>query len=449
MVGADFRVPASSLYFDNRRGDQYTERYRRRLGVAAEGGDASASEGRASPVVFRCHAAGDGRVAEETEASRVEVEVEGGASAEARAARLRLRDWPTFAAGRLGAGGGDLVLQEAQAAIASGQLRPLVSASFRRWTFTEEAAGSAGAGEVAGRDLEGFLATLDEDLVFFAEDAATSTGSGGSWCRAAREGGARPGDAPPSAAEGRVSVPHAVLRVHAPAGQSSARLLKGLGLTPQQAPGYSKGVHGVALLHGERASPPPPWLSLVGQLAIPAMARTPTDELATDAGATEEAAGHGAEAPRAPGGPLAPPPAAEPALGHGEGRRSQRWGALASHAAAVQAWAQRLAAPITGGGPPRVDDPELRVDMKTLLASERTILRWLRSAILLSTLSAYLTSQDGDAARLNGFLLALVATLFSIWPAMAFYRRSVDMAAESPTAPEEAPFRMMMNTRYC
>merc|ERR1711953_1250936 len=43
---------------------------------------------------------------------------------------------------------------------------------------------------------------------------------------------------------------------------------------------------------------------------------------------------------------------------------------------------------------------ELRVDAKTPMANERTLLRWLRSAVLLSSVSALLSSFPDIAARI-------------------------------------------------
>lgn len=75
-----------------------------------------------------------------------------------------------------------------------------------------------------------------------------------------------------------------------------------------------------------------------------------------------------------------------------------------------------------------LDDPSLRVEVKTPLANERTLLRWLRSAVLLSTLSAFLSSSHHPASQVNGLLMAGLSLLYVVWPAGVFYHRSVEMA---------------------
>mmetsp|Transcript_68538 Transcript_68538/g.107144 ORF Transcript_68538/g.107144 Transcript_68538/m.107144 type:complete len:384 (+) Transcript_68538:106-1257(+) len=73
-------------------------------------------------------------------------------------------------------------------------------------------------------------------------------------------------------------------------------------------------------------------------------------------------------------------------------------------------------------------DTLLRVEVKTPLANERTLLRWLRSAVLLSTLSAFLSSGQHPASQVNGLLMAGVSLLFVFWPAGVFWQRSSDLA---------------------
>ncbi|CAE8596952.1 unnamed protein product, partial [Polarella glacialis] len=58
------------------------------------------------------------------------------------------------------------------------------------------------------------------------------------------------------------------------------------------------------------------------------------------------------------------------------------------------------------------EDEELHVDCKSPMANERTVLRWLRSAIILCSLSAFLSSQEDVSDQINGLLLAVVSILF-------------------------------------
>jgi len=78
-------------------------------------------------------------------------------------------------------------------------------------------------------------------------------------------------------------------------------------------------------------------------------------------------------------------------------------------------------------------DVALRVDMKTPLANERTVLRWLRSAALLSGLSVMVAHQADGAAQLNGLLLGGIALLFSVWPVCTYVQRSRGFAEAKAT----------------
>mmetsp|Transcript_40714 Transcript_40714/g.73359 ORF Transcript_40714/g.73359 Transcript_40714/m.73359 type:complete len:140 (+) Transcript_40714:54-473(+) len=72
-------------------------------------------------------------------------------------------------------------------------------------------------------------------------------------------------------------------------------------------------------------------------------------------------------------------------------------------------------------------DGNLKSDSKVPLSIERTLLRWLRSAVILSSLSAFLSSFHDPATRVNGILLGLVALLFVCLPVAKFVRRSLDL----------------------
>merc|ERR1712014_351791 len=84
-----------------------------------------------------------------------------------------------------------------------------------------------------------------------------------------------------------------------------------------------------------------------------------------------------------------------------------------------------------------VKDAELRVDAKTPMANERTLLRWLRSAVLLSALSAFLSSCAELGSRINGFLLALVSLLFVFGPLASFRHRSQEIGDPKAKKPRQ------------
>lgn len=81
-------------------------------------------------------------------------------------------------------------------------------------------------------------------------------------------------------------------------------------------------------------------------------------------------------------------------------------------------------------------DRKLKVDPKTPLAIERTLLRWIRSAIILSSLSVLLSSISDPAAQVNGLLLGLVSLLFVFWPLIGYLKRSMDVAQAVPKQPK-------------
>merc|ERR1712217_131357 len=88
-------------------------------------------------------------------------------------------------------------------------------------------------------------------------------------------------------------------------------------------------------------------------------------------------------------------------------------------------------------------DAALKVDLKTPLANERTLLRWLRSAVLLTAVSALLSSSPNDAAKLNGILLGGVALLFVFWPTCTFQRHSLQFKQASSTTGQPQAERTM------
>lgn len=78
----------------------------------------------------------------------------------------------------------------------------------------------------------------------------------------------------------------------------------------------------------------------------------------------------------------------------------------------------------------------LKVDCKTPLAIERTLLRWMRSTVLLASLSSYLVSAANPTMQLNGLLLGLVAILFVALPAHSYWSRSVELANPKSEQPK-------------
>jgi len=70
---------------------------------------------------------------------------------------------------------------------------------------------------------------------------------------------------------------------------------------------------------------------------------------------------------------------------------------------------------------------ELLVDCKVPLSIERTLLRWLRSTVILGSLSAFLISQSSLGTQINGVLLGLVSLIFVIMPLKSFIRGSLQL----------------------
>ncbi|CAE7380407.1 unnamed protein product, partial [Symbiodinium sp. CCMP2456] len=75
------------------------------------------------------------------------------------------------------------------------------------------------------------------------------------------------------------------------------------------------------------------------------------------------------------------------------------------------------------------------LDAKVPLAVERTLLRWLRSAVILASLSAFLMGLGNKAARVNGGLLAVAAMIMVTVPVFKFLRRSLDVSKAKAIQP--------------
>eukprot|EP00933_Yihiella_yeosuensis_P036830 TRINITY_DN30646_c0_g1_i1.p1 TRINITY_DN30646_c0_g1~~TRINITY_DN30646_c0_g1_i1.p1 ORF type:complete len:131 (+),score=17.86 TRINITY_DN30646_c0_g1_i1:85-477(+) len=79
---------------------------------------------------------------------------------------------------------------------------------------------------------------------------------------------------------------------------------------------------------------------------------------------------------------------------------------------------------------------KIKTDAKVPLSAERTLLRWLRSAVILSSLSAFLSSLPEKASQVNGLLLGIVALLFVIIPGVKYVRRSLDLTKAQAVQPK-------------
>eukprot|EP00439_Symbiodinium_sp_Y106_P035335 s3549_g4.t1 len=89
---------------------------------------------------------------------------------------------------------------------------------------------------------------------------------------------------------------------------------------------------------------------------------------------------------------------------------------------------------MAGQGTCFADDKKL-LDPKVPLAVERTLLRWLRSAVILASLSAFLMGLRNKAARVNGGLLAVAAMIMVTVPVFKFLRRSLDVSKAKAIQP--------------
>lgn len=88
----------------------------------------------------------------------------------------------------------------------------------------------------------------------------------------------------------------------------------------------------------------------------------------------------------------------------------------------MAAWCRYFRSLNTSDG--RNGEDLLLVDCKTPMSNERTVLRWFRSAVMMLSVRAFLTSNDGFANQINGLLLGAVALLCVFWPLSLFHQRS-------------------------
>jgi len=385
----DFHRKVSQVFFDSAQGDQYAERYRRNLAT---------DQGRPPTKLLQCS-----WVIEGDRESEVSLTVED-ERREVSEAQLPHREMPSLLAGTLDAAAvaakGGVSPQDVQqqqsaleaglAAIKDGGLRPSVSASFLRYSYVVES--SAGAVEAV---------TVDEELIFRDEASA----AGREWCLAA--GGKHTEE----------EFPGAVLRVRLPDAAASALLegLRDLDLRPIS--GFSVALHGTALFHRQLAVPPPPWIpserlpsTSASGFQLPGRRRT---------GKAEEASSSASTA--------MPPQKPKPKVSAAEAAKQP---AAQAADAKQRGW---LCFPRPAAEQP---DKKLFVDVKTPLASERTVARWFRSAVLLASLSGLLMAGDDTAANINGFLLGLAGLVFIALPTRQFWQRSLEFMQPESAQPK-------------
>mmetsp|Transcript_4139 Transcript_4139/g.10474 ORF Transcript_4139/g.10474 Transcript_4139/m.10474 type:complete len:652 (+) Transcript_4139:97-2052(+) len=392
-VTAEFRQKVTHVYFESSRGDQYAERLRRRVdGFAATTG----------PVGFllQCHVAPPplaeaGAPGDPSDPyHEVSVEIQDESYVVSKLTLLQ-KNMPAFLSGK--ATGDSPVETWATEAILKDQLRPAVSSSSFRSSFT--AASSAGKAGAA-------LVSIDEQ-VSFRDEAALADDK--AWCFAASKTGAA------STSWSQVDFPGAILRIWLPA--SSANSLLGLLGVPdldlKPVPGFSEALHGTALLHRELANPLPPWI--------------PSETLVLAAGrSTLVVSPHGDEK-----GLLDVP--------GGKSQRVDKKPTESKKSGSAARSLRRTWCAMCGGGDaaaPVKDDPKLLVDCKTPMAIERTLLRWMRSTILLGSLSSLLMSGSSFDMQLNGVLLGLVCLIFTIFPLMSYVKRSRELSNPKAKQPK-------------
>eukprot|EP00931_Biecheleriopsis_adriatica_P103960 TRINITY_DN7872_c1_g1_i1.p1 TRINITY_DN7872_c1_g1~~TRINITY_DN7872_c1_g1_i1.p1 ORF type:complete len:674 (-),score=142.90 TRINITY_DN7872_c1_g1_i1:35-2056(-) len=381
-AGASRRLHA--LWCDNARGEQFSSRYQRH-------GQSGASR---PAIDFRLRWAGPDAASKAGQGDQdvVHLDVAYSAAGATLEVPLKQREAAALVAGQnvLGAlaisQDAKQALLDVQRIISEGGLSPWVSASFCRSVFERKDGGSSGQP----------AAVLDEDLVF--QDETSGARDPASWC---------------SSGDGKlVAMPKAVLRLRGGAPLELVAKLQDLGLL--QVAFFSKGLCGMLMLHQEQLR------GLDGcpeDLSVEAFFRSSEGPKATPErlGADrpgglepETHAGNGCPPPRSPASVPARNPGAAAAAAAFLGWAAERLQAFAR--ATAGAWE----------GPAK----DLLVDCKTPLSNERTVLRWFRSAVLLASLSALLSSSAGISNQLNGLLLGGVAVLFVFWPLAHFDRRS-------------------------
>lgn len=405
------------VYFDNAAADQYHQRLARQLGRGSSG------------PLFRCQWVGQKADPD------VALDVKLGTGEPVRV-HLKHREITALVDGKLDPetvscdvgsqaqeaepGGVEVAFRRVVTAVAESALRPTVAVIFDRTSFAEDS---------GGNDVK-VLASLDEDLVFSNE------GSEPSWLRSSWEKAA---SSRPAKEQKQRSVPmeEAVLRVYRTrSGDVSTavrQLLEQLVAEGALRPvsGFSKGLYGTHLLYEDGERPPPPWLQANGSNSATRLVETRlagAGEVSRSP-VREEAAGAGKAVSQRPPEQEAPTgPQATPLKGV---RPSMQVAFRGLCRPFSFCWRHISGALHRWKGTKESQPQKLRVDPKTPMANERTLLRWLRSAAFLTTLSAFLASQSDSASQLNALLLAFVSLLFVFWPLFMFCRRSHDISSAS------------------
>lgn len=396
----DFRRPVTHVYFENGQGEQYTERLMQRT-VRPSSTQAG------SMILFRCRWVGlNTKELENRPEVEVHVDVDSADTVDIVLEQKNLAAFitgsldPTAASSRRGQpldAAQQRALASVSASIVAHGLQPRLSAAFSRSTFVCDAA-DASAGPVL---------TLDEELSFRDEFAPQGKDI---WCCAMSEVG--------TDVEG---LPGAILRVRPRSQGLSASLLESLAaLRLQPVPGFSKALHGMVLLHPAQAVPLPPWCPKSASVGA-VMGASLMAAQASDAGVTATPAPSTAAPPKNKPDkaaqkpkPAAPPP---PPIG------------VMSRLCSIF-------------GEP--EDKDLTIDSKTPMANERTLLRWLRSAVLLSGLSAFLSASKQQAAQINGMFLSFLALIFTLAPLWSYWVRSKEISSAKPSQPQQDYFLQQM-----
>lgn len=369
------------VYLEGSSGNQYSERYKRRVGgFAAVAGSAG--------VLLRCRVAqGEDPTDPDQE---VEVDIE---NEHCNATTFKL---PQKAMGSLLSGAVDPKYRSASAgavaeAIRRDDLRTAVSASFRRSSFTIEGKGG---------ELE--IASVDEHMLFRDEAALVDAKA---WCSIASKTGTQ--------THWQVEFPGAILRLWLPGKGAEAFLrlagIDAFGLKP--APGFSEALHGTALLHRELAVPLPPWIPSEDLMPV-----SKTSSLLK---------------------PRREPAPAEAKVDRGGKPKEGDKKKPVSKDMAAGGWCAALC----GGAS---QDQQLLVDCKTPMSIERTLLRWLRSTMLLGGLSSFLVSSEDGSMQLNGVLLGCLAVMFTVLPTQSYWKRSVELQNPKSTQPKVDRFMPTM-----
>merc|ERR1712232_1373532 len=192
-------------------------------------------------------------------------------------------------------------------------------------------------------------------------------------------------------------------------------------------PGFSKALHGTALLRPALAVPLPAWCPQGAAPVGTPLGTFMASSLERDRIGLEEPGDRDARAVRVAEHKASgdTPPAAKPAAKPEDAPKP------AAKPKVMPAATQKAAPkPVTA-------DTPLRCDKKTPMANERTLLRWLRSAVLLAGMSALLSSYPATGAQINGMLLAVLAIVFVFAPLRSYRQRSRDMSDPSVKKPRQ------------